>query len=279
MHPITTRVWHNAGFYSYAMNWDAEQNVFWLDLAEDGQVRITTLEDLANIIYSTLGDVGIYAYRDDENSYAIFHHGPMGGAESMNSGENNQWSVVLAQLLTSFTAGYYGTTGQPVNPAIAEGIDLNHNWNPCYAFGRNLQGDALVSHDPYLELLFFNSNSYGSGYSDNLMKHYQDGASLLSVSDPMAGRNIDSIALTLFDDGEPSTGYQPPVINNYIDPGGNPLWQTVSFDPPQGESLWQVWQLSQDNGVYSVSLVANTRQGIGQMLSTNFSALGSGGDT
>ena len=136
----------------------------------------------------------------------------------MNTGLNNQWGEVLTQFLTGFTAGYYGTVGASPNAAVTTPVDLNANWNwdPTYAFGRNLTSAQPVYMDPYSEIYFFSSNSYGSGYSDNLMRQYSVGGPLISVWDSQLGTDVTTISLTIFDDSEQPTGYTTPVLYNYI---------------------------------------------------------------
>ncbi len=213
-------IYHNGGFFGYELEWSATDNAFWLNpVAEShikGSIKITA-EQLANSIYSTLGDVEIYSNRDDATPYTIQ------GASSaeMNTGANNQWGEVLTEFLTGFTAGYYGTSGKSLNSNVSDSIDLNKNWNwdPTYAFGKNLFGDAAVFQDPYAELFFFKSNSYGSGYSDNLMSAYAEGGPLIPVY--YDGANVQTIDLTIYDDSETPSGYTQPVIYNYIAPPGH----------------------------------------------------------
>ncbi len=226
--PDANHVWHEGGFFSYTLEWDAAQETFWLNPGANseikGFIRITPA-DLADSIYSTLGDVGIFTNKDDAEPYRILHDTNFAsGPYSMNTGENNQWGEVLTQFLTGFTAGFYGTQGQSLNPLVTDPIDLNDNtnWDPTYAFGQHLAGDAALFQDPYSEVFYFNSNSYGSGYSDNLMKEYTEGGPLIPVSNPAgapeAGANVDAINLTIFADGETPTGYEVPAIDNYIAP-------------------------------------------------------------
>jgi hypothetical protein len=230
--PDANHVWHNGGFFSYTLEWDAAEETFWLSPGASSQIqgfiRITPA-DLADSIYSTLGDVGIYTNQDDAEPYRILDNTAFATGEySMNTGENNQWGNVLTQFLTGFTAGFYGTEGQSLNGLVSAPIDLNQNWNwdPSYAFGQNLAGDAAIFQDPYSEVFYFNSNSYGSGYSDNLMKQYTEGGPLIPVSNPAgapdAGANVTDINLTIFADDETPTGYEQTRIDNYIapDPSG-----------------------------------------------------------
>lgn len=85
--PDANFVWHNGGFFSYSLEWDAAHETFWLSPGENSQIkgfiRITP-EDLADSIYSTLGDVGIFTDKDDAEPYRIFHN------TAFATGENNQ---------------------------------------------------------------------------------------------------------------------------------------------------------------------------------------------
>lgn len=221
-------IWHNAGFYAYTLEWDEDREVFWLSPTDTSQIKghiQFTKEDLANSIYSTLGDVGVYETKTGD-PYQILDHvtinNSAGDPATMNSGENNQWGAVLAQFITGFTGGYYGVKGQSLNGQITTPIDLNKNWNwdPTYAFGKNLSGDGPTFQDTFSEVFFAESNSYGSGYSDALMQQYSVGGPLLSMSDS-SGQNVSTIDLTLFDDSEVPSGYVPPEIYNYIPAGAN----------------------------------------------------------
>jgi hypothetical protein len=231
--PDANKVWHNSGFYSYRLDWDATEAVFWLSPEANSQVKghlKIKPDELANSIYSTLGDVTVYTNKTDADPYWIFKDTAFESGEfSMNSGENNQWGKVVAEFLTGFTAGYYGTTGKIFNPLSAQTADLNQNWNwdPDYAFGQNLKGSLPADHfqDPYSQVFYPVSNSYGSAYTDNLMSQYEEGGPLLSLSNPVgspsAGLNVDTIDITIFDDSETLTGYEPTVIHHYLAPGGS----------------------------------------------------------
>ncbi|WP_108662851.1 hypothetical protein [Acuticoccus kandeliae] len=214
-------VWHNAGFYAYALEWDAAKGVFWLSPTESSQIQghiQITPADLANSIYSQLGDVGIYTNKTDAEPYAIYNHAAYAnGNYSMNSGENNQWGEVLTQFFTGFTAGFYGATGKSPNTLVSERIDLDTNWNwdPTYAFGANLATGADNFSDPYSKIFFNNSNSYGSPYADNLMRQFDVGGPLIPLSNA-DGTNVSTINLTIYGDGDTPSGYVTPSINNYI---------------------------------------------------------------
>ncbi len=221
--PDANGVWHDPGFYAYTLEWDRADRAFWLSPTETsvvkGHVKLLPGQ-LANSIYSTLGDVAVYTDRDDAEPYRILNNAAFAsGPFSMNTGENNQWGAVLAQLLTGFTAGFLGNTGEPLNPAVAGTVDLsqNRNWDPTYAFGAEAASRPLPFDDAYSEAFFDWSNSYGSGYSDALMRQYAEGGPLIPVSNPDDGRNVGRISITLFADGERPTGYVEPVIHNIIE--------------------------------------------------------------
>jgi hypothetical protein len=206
--PDAEHIWHNAGAYSYDLTWDGSN--FWLNASTTSQIKGSiqiSAADLENSIYSTLGTADIYSSQ--------------GGTQildDMNTGANNQWGAVLAQFLTGFTAGYYGATGNPLNSSVSGTVDLNKSWNwdPTYAFGNNhATTSPNVFYDKYAELFFDQTNSYGSGYSDNLMKAFTQGGPLVSVANP-SGADVDTITLRLFDDTETPTGYVPPEIDNII---------------------------------------------------------------
>ncbi len=194
-------------------------------------------------------------------------------------------------------------------------LSKSWNWDPTYAFGENLSSAGPIHKDKYSEVFFQNSNSYGSNYADNLMTQYTVGGPLMSMSDPSTGKNVKTISLTLFDDAETPTGYVTPSIANYIDADytvptglsvdnnitlnlangtvvvaegtkisldimtgngkGGPTWQTVEFAPAAGDSLWQHWELTKENGTYAAK-AAGGSLGPGQMLIEHFPGTSAG---
>lgn len=288
--PDANHVWHNAGFYSYDLAWDG--TYFWLNANTDSQIEGSiqiTPGDLANSIYSTLGNVDIYS----KQGGTLF-------LNDMNSGANNQWGAVLAQFLTGFTAGYYGATGNPINSAVSGTVDLNKtwNWDPTYAFGNDhASTSANVFYDKYAQLFFNQTNSYGSGYSDNLMKAFTQGGPLVGIANTTgatAGTDVDKITIKLLGDSDPASGgYLRPKIANLVDgpytvknqftntdlnivlnlnvgqvvltdqtpvtlgfytgtTGGVATFNTVTF--PTGQTLFQNWNLIFDAGTSTYSL-------------------------
>lgn len=236
-------VWHNGGFYSYTLEWHpdwypawdttwdpSKKGTFFLVPSGNSQIQGAIQiwpDQLNNSIYSTLGDAAVYATTEvgaDNTPYRIFQaSGFATGLYSLNTGDNNQWGDVLAEFLTGFSAGFYGTTGDSFSDDAANTANLNHNWNwdPEYAFGKN--GTAPTYFDPYAEAFYLVSNSYGNGYTDNLMREFDVGGPLISLSYPScadAGKNVAKIDVTIFDDGEMPSGFTQPVINHYIAPDG-----------------------------------------------------------
>jgi hypothetical protein len=212
--------WHNGGYYAYQLGWDAASQTFWLVPSANSQIQgaiALTPADIASNIYAQTGTVGIYSSASDPTPFT-----------TMVFGANNQWGAVLAQFLTGFTGGYYGEVGTPLNTQITGSsvdLDENFNWDPDYAFGNNgtmSLGLAAGSQtdDPYSKIFFYNSNSYGSPYSDALMSQYPTGGPLISVSQPddAGGADVSAIDLTIYADGETPQGYTPPVIHNLIAP-------------------------------------------------------------
>jgi hypothetical protein len=238
-------LWHNGGYYAYQLQWDAATQSFWLVPTATSQIQgdiKLTPDDIASNIYSQTGTIGIYSSQSDPAPFT-----------QMVFGANNQWGAVLAQFLTGFTGGYYGEVGAPLNTQItASPVDLdeNFNWDPDYAFGNHgtmsldLAAGAQTS-DPYSKIFFYNSNSYGSPYSDALMSQYATGGPLISVSQPddPGGADVSAIDLTIYADGETPQGYTAPVIHNFIAP------ESGAYVPPSTMSAGDNITLSFDAAV------------------------------
>ncbi|MBW4023440.1 MAG: hypothetical protein HIU92_09935 [Proteobacteria bacterium] len=209
--------WHNGGYYAYQLQWDAATGDFWLAPTANSQIQgyiKLTPNDIAENAYSQIGSVGIYA---SESAAAP--------SVTIGVGANDQWGAVLAQFLTGFTGGYYGETGNALNPQTTATVNLNgnFNWDPAYAFGANGRStlglpSGTQTSDPYSKIFFDNSNSYGSPYSDALMSQYAVGGPLLSVSQPGTSGNVSAVNLTLYAPTETPAGYTQPANYNYIPP-------------------------------------------------------------
>lgn len=244
------KVWHNQGLFNYSLTWDGSN--FWLEPEANSQIKgyvKISPTDLANSIYATQGNAYVYTNKTDATPYTIYES----GTTAMNVGANNQWGELFTQLLTGLSAGFLGgTAGYSPNAQVTQTIDLSKNWNwePIYAFGPEKLTTGQSAHwfsDPYSKIFFLNSNSYGSGYSDNLMSRYSEGGPLISLGD--INGNVSAIQLMLYADsdipykvdqpagslasapaatgmslssGELSpdwlSGYTPPVLYNYIAP-------------------------------------------------------------
>ncbi len=135
-----------------------------------------------------------------------------------NTGSNDQWGKILAELLVGFAGGYYDSTPVSINPQIEGTIDLNNsiNWDPTYAFGTITPTPTFQTNDPYAKFFFEKTNSYGAGYSDALMAAYTSGGPQLSVAQGVTNvvsnngttninvisSNVPVLNLTIFADGE-----------------------------------------------------------------------------
>jgi hypothetical protein len=211
--PDAGGVWHNGGYFAYQLRWDGTN--FWLDPLQSsqigGHIQLTPTA-LQNSIYSTLGTANIYADPADPPYLA-----------GMNTGANNQWGKVLSEFLTGFTGGFYLNHATSPNSQVTGLVDLNQNlnWDPNYAFTPLTPRVAYQTSDPYSQIFYAHSNSYGSGYSDALMSQYAVGGPLISVYDPVLQTNVRHINLTIYSDGEMPQGYVEPAIHNYIAPGLN----------------------------------------------------------
>lgn len=232
--PDANHVWHNGGFFSYQLEWSPTDNVFWLMPTAQSQIKgyiKIAPEDLQNSIYSTMGNIQVFeslpTAENPVEPYVIADNtNASGNPADINTGLNNQWGKVMSQFLTGFTAGFYGAIGYSENSNV-NAIDLNknYNWDPRYSFAENVAyGTGIQSfNDAYSKIFFYNSNSYGSGYSDSLMSQYNVGGPLISVYDPGNGTTVPAgdvatIDLTVYADNEQTSGYVPPVIYNYLSP-------------------------------------------------------------
>jgi hypothetical protein len=211
--PDAGGVWHNGGYFAYQLRWDG--TYFWLDPLSSSQIKghiQLTPAALENSIYSTLGTANVYAEPTD-SPYLT----------GMNTGANNQWGKVLSEFLTGFTGGFYLNRGTSPNSQVTGPVDLNRNsnWDPNYTFSPLSPRVTYQTSDPYSQIFYAHSNSYGSGYSDALMSQYPVGGPLISVYDPFLQTNVRNINLTIYSDGETPQGYTQPTIYNYLTPGPN----------------------------------------------------------
>ncbi|MGE4480226.1 Hint domain-containing protein [Acidocella sp.] len=202
--------YHNAGYFAYTLSYS--NGAFWLKPIANvsqiqGDIELTPTE-LEDSIYQTNGTASIYS----EGTFVT----------TINTGANNQWGTVLRQLMVGFNAGYYGSTGTPVNTQVTGGgIDLNdsYNWDPTYAFDNNLTSKSNAqTYNSYASVITDNSNSYGFGYSDAETAAYSSGGPLLSLTEPHTSIDVSTIDLTVFGASDTPTGYTAPTINNIVVP-------------------------------------------------------------
>ncbi len=236
--------YHNSGYFTYGVSYDpsatvtvngtVETGVFMLTPSGTSQIQgviaLGTAE-LEQSIYSTLGTAEVF------NSTADVLNG-VAPAYTIGTGANDQWGAVLRSFLVGFTAGYYGGNARTANPQTASTFDLNSNinWDPTYAFGGGtvtldgtvtplvtsdvtVSGAGQVSYDPYAQVFFQDSNSYGAGYSDALMSAFPVGGPLVSVYDNTTSADVATLDLTLFGINDQPSGYTRPQMYNYIAPG------------------------------------------------------------
>lgn len=193
--------YHNPGFYSYTASYSNGTYTFTPSANSQIQGIVSiSVADLANSIYSTLGNATVtdpttgqpYLFSANSGGTAVFN-------SYMNTGANDQWGAFFVTLLTGFIGGYLGGTTTAQNSLLgSSSISLSQNWNfdPTFAFGGKMaagQPGAVtpwswsgtygtgVSYDPYAEIFFNNTNSYGNGYSDSLMSQFQQGGPLVPM--------------------------------------------------------------------------------------------------
>ncbi len=263
----TELIWRNAGFFSYALEWVEKDASFWLSPTEGSQIQGAiklTAEALANSIYATRATVELHEAVGIGPAFEIYPaNATQSATTEMNTGANNAWGQVLQQLTLGLTAGYLESTGTSPNGAVTGGIDLNknYNWMPTFAFGTDttsaLPSDVAVRFDPFSQLFYQYSNSYGTQYADALMSAYAQGVPQLPTYAGAA--NVAAMKVTLFADSEtpPAGAYTPPVMYNHV-PGsaaggkyeiaqwhdGNASNIALDFNP--GNSLAQSLVLKDD---------------------------------
>jgi hypothetical protein len=220
--PDANGIWHNAGFFDYRLSWDGSN--FWLKPTTGSQIKgdiKISDTNLAASIYATNGNADIWTKQTGGSEFLA----------TMNTGANNQWGEVFVSALTGFTAGYYGATAKTVNPTLydldqSKSIDLSKtwNWDPTYAFGNtnvtsgagDVTPSASVFYDKYSQAFFNNTNSYGGGYSDALMKAFSSGGPLMTLYNGTS--DVPNLTVHLFADDETPGSYVTPRMYNYIAP-------------------------------------------------------------
>lgn len=273
--PDANGIWHNQGFYNFSLSYDGTN--FWLSPAANSQIQgyiQISPSQLENSIYATNANIYIYTNKGDATPYTIYDPNTTTQSDTMNVGANNQWGDVLKELFTGFSAGFWGATAPSLNSSVSASVDLTRNWNwdPTYAFGRNGTSNT-TNFDAYSKVFFANSNSYGSGYSDNLMALYRTGGPLLSVFDPSTQADVAQLNLTIYADGDTPGGYTQPLIYNYLAPPvggyvappassvGNALSITLDFSAAAGAAGETTYLLDQGDAQVTLQILTGITAG------------------
>ncbi|WP_422000097.1 hypothetical protein [Reyranella sp.] len=224
--------YHNPGFYSYTLTYQpgtGTSGTYVFTPAANSQIQGTisiSTADLANSIYSTLGNATVTAPDGTPYQFSSYSGGTVQYGTDMNTGANNEWGAFFVKLLTGFIGGYLGGTATPQNSLLgSQAISLSENWNfdPTFAFGGQAASGqpgavtpwtwsqatygAGVSYDPFAEIFFQHTNSYGNGYSDALMSLFQQGGPLIATgySDTLGANpfsvTVNSNVVTVTDPG------------------------------------------------------------------------------
>jgi len=162
----------------YKAEYDQGTNSFWLvpDTSHGGMstdyINIS-VQDLVSNIYLQTGKLTVHAGSKT---------GPATTFDSFTP--NNAAGDVAKYFVAGFDAGFWGATGNSVNPKDTSKLDLSQtwNWNANYAYDAVLNPAVGYSnalgigagtpsgqnrfYDPYAAEFFKNSNAYGYSYTD-----------------------------------------------------------------------------------------------------------------
>jgi Ca2+-binding RTX toxin-like protein len=204
----------------YTVQYDKGTDSFWLvpDKSQGGTatdyINIKT-KDLIDNIYLQTGKLTVYA-------------GSKTGTKKVwdSFTPNTASGAVAKYFVAGFDAGFWGATGQSINPKDKSTLSLDQtwNWNANYAYNAIL--DPKVGYknalgtgpgtptgqnrffDPYAGEIFKDSNAYGYSYTDLI----SGGGGInpaISLWDPATKANVQTVKISLFDLGEtPSSGYK-----------------------------------------------------------------------
>ncbi len=156
------------------------------------------------------------------------HAGGPGGAVRYYDSftPDNAVGGVAKHFVAGFDAGFWGASGTSPNSYDSTTINFNegYNWTINYAYGAALlagvgaatYSNSLVPanpsstdffYDPWAQQFVVNSNAYGYSYSDLVSAGGVNPQ--ISLWDSSAGANVQTINITLYDNGEtPASGYQ-----------------------------------------------------------------------
>ncbi len=243
--PDANGIWHNSQYYSYTVAtqtlaaagaWGAAGAYFVLSPTADSQTQgyiLINEATLQNNLYAAgQGTMSIWQDSGFTQPYDVPGSAPFGSPETnvIDLSANNQWGNLLTPLFTGFTAGYWDTTVSSPNtkmPATASAtnlgggpinLDQTLNWSSTYAFDNQRIGTApsYQHYDPYTKEFFYNSNVYGSAFSDNLSSDITPGP-LIPLSQPDGAQlNVSNIDLYVYGSGETDPYYTAPVGQIYL---------------------------------------------------------------
>lgn len=248
-------VWHNGQYYSYkiqsvelgAGTWGAAGQYFVFSPKENSQTKawmVISESDLQSNLYSA-GQGKLYIYEDPylTQPFTVPGSGSTPGSPDQiyvaPGGTNDEFGNVLTQAFTGFTAGYWATVATQSNPYnggtygpsnwAAQNINLNNNanWDSAYAFDN--YRDLAVSpkptylhYDAYSEYFFYNSNVYGSAFSDNLSVDITPGPLIPlgqpGVSGTSPANNVGNINLYVYGSQETAPNYTAPTGGPFLKP-------------------------------------------------------------
>jgi hypothetical protein len=243
--PDANGIWHNSQYYSYKVStqtlsgagaWGSADTYFVLSPTADSQTQGYILINKAtlqsNLYAAGQGTMSIWQDSHFTEPYAVPGSAPFGSPETNVIGlsANNQWGNLLTPLFTGFTAGYWNTTASSPNtmmPTTASptnlgggsiNLDQTLNWSSSYAFDSHRVGatPSYQHYDPYTKEFFYNSNVYGSAFSDNLSSDITPGP-LIPLSQPDGTQqNVSNIDLYVYGSQETDPYYTVPVGAIYL---------------------------------------------------------------
>ncbi|GEP60048.1 hypothetical protein RSO01_72140 [Reyranella soli] len=230
-----------AALCDYTVQYDASTTSFWLVPTTSTAIQAVASTDYINIPLQSLID-NIYLQGGTLTVYSGSMTGPSTVYNTFTP--NNAAGAVAKYFVAGFDAGFWGGTGNSVNPLDSSTLDLSQtwNWNANYAYNAilnpsigysNALGTGIGTatgqnryYDPYAAEFFQNSNAYGYSYTD-LISNGGGVSPAVSLWDSTitTPANVSTINITLYDLGEtpPSssfatgnTGYVAPTGSSYL---------------------------------------------------------------
>jgi hypothetical protein len=238
-------IWHNGQYYSYTVSTEslsggtggATGGAYFVlspnaDSQTQGYILINQATLQSNLYAAGQGTMSIWQDSDFTMPYAVPGSAPFGSPETNVIGlsANNQWGNLLTPFFTGFTAGYWGTTVSSPNtmmPMTASptnlgggtiNLDQTLSWSSTYAFDNHRVGapPTYQHYDPYTKEFFYDSNVYGSAFSDNISSGITPGP-LIALSQPDGAKlNVSNIDLYVYGSQETDTQYTAPVGAIYL---------------------------------------------------------------